>query len=66
MEAAAIAWVCTWTGTWFFAVKAVTNLLDVTPDPADAFSRNFATATAALARVLPTVLDEALASELHR
>jgi hypothetical protein len=66
MEAAAIAWVCTWTGMRFFAVKAVTNLLDVTPDSADAFTRNFTTATVALARVFPTVLDEALASELHR
>jgi 5'-methylthioadenosine nucleosidase len=66
MEATAIAWVCTWTATRFFAVKAVTNLLDVTPASPDAFTRNFSTATAALARVLPTVLDEALASGLHR
>ncbi|HKA28401.1 MAG TPA: 5'-methylthioadenosine nucleosidase [Candidatus Binatia bacterium] len=66
MEAAAIAWVCTWTATRFFAVKAVTNLLDVTPDSPDAFTHNFATATAALTRVVPTVLDETLASKLHR
>ena len=66
MEAAAIAWVCTWTATPFFAVKAVTNLLDVTPDSTDAFTSNFATATAALARVLPMVLDETFALGLHR
>jgi hypothetical protein len=44
----------------------VTNLLDVTPDSPDAFTHNFATATAALTRVVPTVLDETLASKLHR
>ena len=56
MEAAAIAWVCSWTRTPFFAVKSVTNLLDETPDSAAAFVENFRIAVASLTRELPRVI----------
>lgn len=56
MEAAAMARVCTWFRIPFFAVKAVTNVLDITPDSSSAFVQGFEAATAALHREVPRVL----------
>ncbi len=56
MEAAAIAQVGDWLGVPVLAVKAVTNLLDRTPDSASAFTRNLETACAALTRDVPRVV----------
>ena len=48
MEAGAIAWVAYMTQTPFFAVKSVTNLIDVNSDSSGEFEKNFAVAVRSL------------------
>jgi nucleoside phosphorylase len=58
MEAAAIAQVGDWLGVPVMAVKAVTNLLDHTPDSARAFALNLERACAALTLQVPRVVRQ--------
>lgn len=61
MEAAAIAWVASITGTPMIAVKAITDLVDLPHPPEEQFVANLATASArladAVARLLPRLRD---------
>lgn len=57
MEGAAIARVCQWSGTPFFAVKSVTNLLDSGKPSPEEFTRNFARAVEALTAQTIRVVD---------
>ncbi len=58
MEAAGIAWAAFITQTPFFAIKSVTNLIDVNPDSSAEFSKNFAVAVAALNEKTLQVIKE--------
>jgi nucleoside phosphorylase len=57
MEAAAIAWVAYTCQIRFFAIKAVTNLLDVSDDSAGEFQKNFTLAVKSLTGQTLAVID---------
>jgi nucleoside phosphorylase len=65
MEAAAIGYVCDLLRVPVIAVKAVTNLLDRTPDSAAAFSQNLEVACAALTYQVPKVVRFLVAQKSH-
>ena len=58
MEVGAVAWVAFTTGTPLFAIKSVTNLIDVSPDSPTEFEKNFPVAVASLTRETVRVLSE--------
>lgn len=65
MEAAAIGWVAFITKTPMFAVKSVTDLIDVHADTAEAFRANFAAAVANLTEVVKAVIDDLAQMDLR-
>jgi nucleoside phosphorylase len=64
MEAAGIAWSCYLTGTPFFAIKSVTNLVDKDVSSANEFEKNFAVAVESLTSATRTVLEAIVRGEL--
>jgi 5'-methylthioadenosine nucleosidase len=56
MEAAAVAWVCSLSGTPFAAIKAITDLVDHPTPTADQFLANLTTASTRLSEVLPEAI----------
>lgn len=57
MEAAAIAWVCSLSGTPMICVKAITDIVDGGRPSHDEFLENLSTAAGALQVVVPKVLE---------
>ena len=57
MEAGAIAWVAYITQTPFFAVKSVTNLIDVNSDSSGEFEKNFGLAVHSLTETSLKLID---------
>lgn len=64
MEAAAIGWVAFITKTPMFAVKSVTDLIDVHADTAEQFRENFAEAVAQLSITVKSVIDALAQTDL--
>ncbi len=58
MEAAAIAMIAYQSKTAFFAVKSVTNLIDLNPDSPSEFEKNFSTAVKCLTEKTLQVIDQ--------
>ena len=50
MEAGGIAWLASTTKTPFFAIKSVTNLIDLNPNSPEEFEKNFSLAVQSLVR----------------
>ena len=57
MEAGAVAWVAFITKTPFFAIKSVTNLIDVNPDSSTEFEKNFSIAVQSLTEKTLQVIE---------
>ena len=64
MEVGAVAWVAFTTGTPLFAIKSVTNLIDVSPDSPTEFEKNFPVAVRSLTRETIRVIDELASVDL--
>lgn len=65
MEAAAEAWVASLAGVPFFAVKAITNLLDAPGASEEQFRRNLAAAVTALTATLQRLLPVLAGRSVH-
>ncbi|SDY95496.1 5'-methylthioadenosine nucleosidase [Nitrosomonas sp. Nm33] len=57
MEATAVAWVGYITDTPMFAIKSVTNLIDIHPDSPSEFEKNFTTAVTSLTEKTLAIID---------
>jgi nucleoside phosphorylase len=64
MEAAGIAWSCYLTGTPFFAIKSVTNIVDKAVSSANEFEKNFSVAVESLTTTTRAVLEAIVRGEL--
>lgn len=63
MEAGGIAWVAAVTGTPFFAIKSVTNLIDTSPDSPSEFEKNFARSVETLSEKVLVVFKDLAARD---
>ncbi len=65
MEAAAVAWACSLSGTPFLALKVVTDIVDGGRPTHEEFMENLHSAAVSLQKTLPQVIDFVVGKALH-